>query len=129
MPSPNSQSLDITQTLVPSSPSTFFFRVGKVTFPGSGMNEGDILVVDKAVEPYNDCKAVCFLDGEFCVKRVVIASGGIVLLPCSEDDDRFSPVAVDPDDEITIWGVVTWVIQKACFTDCSWQSFRFCVNC
>lgn len=113
MPSPNSQPLDLTQTLVPSSPSTFFFRVGKVTFPGSGMNEGDILVVDRAVEPYNDCKAVCFLDGEFCVKRVDTTSGCIVLRPCAEDDDRFPPVPEDPNDEMTIWGVITWVIQKA----------------
>ncbi len=113
MPSSNSQSLDITQTLVPSSPSTFFFRVGRGTFPGSGMNEGDILVVDKAVEPYNDCKAVCFLDGEFCVKRVDTTSGGIVLKSCSEDDRRFPSVHVAPDDETTIWGVVTWVVTKA----------------
>ena len=110
---PTTPQLDITQTLVSNSPSTFFFLVGRVTFPGSGMNEGDILVVDKAVEPYNDCKAVCFLDGEFCVKRVDTTSGGIVLRPCSEDDNRFPPVPVDPDDEITIWSVVTWVIQKA----------------
>lgn len=91
MPSPNSQPLDLTQTLVPSSPLTFFFRVGKVTFPGSGMNEGDILVVDRAVEPYNDCKAVCFLDGEFYVKRVDTTSGCIVLRPCAEDDERSLP--------------------------------------
>lgn len=77
------------------------------------MNEGDILVVDRAVEPYNDCKAVCFLDGEFYVKRVDTTSGCIVLRPCAEDDERFPPVPVDPDDEMTIWGVITWVIQKA----------------
>jgi len=59
------------------------------------------------------CKAVCFLDEEFCVKRVDTTSGCIVLRPCAEDDERFPPVPVDPDDEITIFGVVTWVIQKA----------------
>jgi len=46
-------------------------------------------------------------------KRVDTTSGDIILLPCAEDDERFPPVPVDPDDEITIFGVVTWVIQKA----------------
>lgn len=110
---PTTPQLDLAQTLDTSSPSTFFFRVGSVTFPGSGMEEGDILVVDKAVEPYNDCKAVCFLDGEFCVKRVDTTSGGIVLRPCSEEDKRFPPVPVASDDETAIWGVVTWIIHKS----------------
>lgn len=104
--------LDITQTLAPSKPSTFFFRVGAVSYHGAGMEEGDILVVDRAVAPYNDCKAVCFIDGGFCVRRVGTTSGGIILLPINEDDDSV-PVPVAPDDEITIFGVVTWVIQKA----------------
>ena len=77
------------------------------------MDEGDIIIVDRAVEPYNDCKAVCFIDGEYTVKRVQITSCGAVLLPCNEQNTRYKPIPVGPDDEFLIWGVVTWVIKKA----------------
>lgn len=50
------------------------------------MDEGDIIIVDRAVEPYNDCKAVCFIDGKYTVKRVEIGESGVVLLPCNEQN-------------------------------------------
>jgi DNA polymerase V len=112
MESQSTDKLDLVKTLVPSSPSTFFFRVDGISMPDDQMDEGDILVVDRAVDPYNDCRAVCFLDGEFTVKRVDMTSGSILLVPCNENNTRFKPVSVSPDDEHTIWGVVTWVIKK-----------------
>ena len=114
-PAPGSdapEKLDLVKTLVPNRPSTFFFRIDGVSMVDADMDEGDIIIVDKAVDPYNDCKAVCFLNGEFTVKRVDMTSGGIVLVPCNENNTRFKPIPVSPDDEFIIWGVVTWVIKK-----------------
>jgi DNA polymerase V len=69
--------------------------------------------VDRAVEPYNDCKAVCFIDGDYTVKRVEIHDGYAVLMPCNEHNSKFKPIQVGPDNQFLIWGVVTWVIKKA----------------
>ena len=77
------------------------------------MDEGDIIIVDRAVEPYNGCKAVCFIDGEYTVKRVEIRPDGAVLLPCNGTNKRFKPIPVGKDDNFLIWGVVTYVIKKA----------------
>ena len=77
------------------------------------MDEGDIIIVDRSVEPYNDCKAVCFIDGEYTVKRVEITDNGAVLLPCNELNTKYKPIPVGPDNDFLIWGVVTWVIKKA----------------
>ena len=77
------------------------------------MDEGDIIIVDRSVEPYNDCKAVCFIDGEYTVKRVEITDNGAVLLPCNEHNTKYKPIPVGPDNDVLIWGVVTWVIKKA----------------
>ena len=105
--------LDLSKLLVRHSAATFFFRVDGVSMVDADMDEGDILIVDRAVEPYNGCKAVCFIDGEYTVKRVQIGEGGAVLLPCNERNTRYKPIPVGPDNDFLIWGVVTWIIKKA----------------
>ena len=107
------EKLDLVKLLVRHSASTFFFQVDGVSMVDADMDEGDILIVDKAVDPYNDCKAVCFIDGEFTVKRVSMNGSGAVLLPCNEHNTRFKPIPVGPDNDFLIWGVVTYVIKKA----------------
>ena len=105
--------LDLRRLLVRHSASTFFFRIDGVSMVDADMDEGDIIIVDRAVEPYNGCKAVCFIDGEYTVKRVEIRPDGAVLLPCNDLNKRFKPIPVGKDDNFLIWGVVTDVIKKA----------------
>ena len=104
--------LDLTKLLVRHHASTFFFQVDGTSMVDAGMDEGDIIVVDRAIEPYNDCKAVCFIDGEFTVKRVVLQDDGALLMPCNEHNTAFKPIPVGPDNQFVVWGVVTWVIKK-----------------
>ena len=92
--------------------STFFFRVDGVSMVDAGMDEGDILIVDRAVEPYSGCKAVCFIDGEYTVKQVEIGPQGIRLLPANGANAKYRPIVVRPEDEFLVWGVVTYVIKK-----------------
>lgn len=106
------EKLDLQALLIRHKASTFFFRVDGVSMVDAGMDEGDILVVDRAVEPFNGCKAVCFLDGEYTVKRVEITPGKVRLLPANVNDGRYKPIEVRPDDEFAVWGVVTWIIKK-----------------
>lgn len=107
------EKLDLVKLLVRHTASTFFFQVDGVSMVDADMDEGDILIVDRAVDPYNDCKAVCFIDGEFTVKRVSISPRGVVLLPCNERNTKFRPIPVGPDNDFVIWGVVTFIIKKA----------------
>ena len=107
------EKLDLVKLLVRHSASTFFFQIDGVSMVDADMDEGDIIIVDRAVEPYNDCKAVCFIDGEYTVKRVEIREDCAVLLPCNEHNTKYHPIPVGPDNDFLIWGVVTWVIKKA----------------
>lgn len=107
------EKLDLVRLLVRHSASTFFFQIDGVSMVDADMDEGDIIIVDRSVEPYNDCKAVCFIDGEYTVKRVEITDNGAVLLPCNEHNAKYKPIPVGPDNDFLIWGVVTWVIKKA----------------
>ena len=106
------EKLDLIKLLVRHKASTFFFRVDGVSMVDSGMDEGDILIVDRAIDPYNNCKAVCYIDGEYTVKRVEISDRGVRLMPANENNTAYKPLEITPDNNFLIWGVVTWVIKK-----------------
>ena len=107
------EKLDLVKLLVRHSASTFFFRVDGVSMVDADMDEGDILIVDRALDPWNGCKAVCFIDGEYTVKKVELHDGGALLVPCNEKNTKYKPIPVGPDNSFLIWGIVTWVIKKA----------------
>lgn len=74
----------------------------------AGINDGDLLVVDKSVEVYDGCIAVSVIDGEFTLKRVRFEKNRIFLLPANE---KYEPIEVSPDDEFVIWGIVRYSIK------------------
>ena len=106
------EKLDLIRLLVKHKASTFFFRVDGVSMVDSGMDEGDILIVDRAIDAYNNCKAVCYIDGEYTVKRVEISDKSVRLMPTNENNTSYKPIEITPDNNFLIWGVVTWVIKK-----------------
>ena len=106
------EKLDLIKLLVKHKASTFFFRVDGVSMVDSGMDEGDIIIVDRAIDPYNNCKAVCFIDGEYTVKRVEMHDDKVRLMPANEKNTKYQPIEVTPDNQFIIWGVVTYTIKK-----------------
>ena len=106
------EKLDLIKLLVKHKASTFFFRVDGVSMVDSGMDEGDILIVDRAIDPYNNCKAVCYIDGEYTVKRVEMSDRGVRLMPANENNTTYKPIEITPENNFVIWGVVSWVIKK-----------------
>lgn len=106
------EKLDLIKLLVKHKASTFFFRVSGVSMVDAAMDEGDIIIVDRAIDPYNNCKAVCYIDGEYTVKRVEICENKVRLMPANELNTMYKPIEVTPENEFMIWGVVTYVIKK-----------------
>ena len=106
------EKLDLIKLLVRHKASTFFFRVDGVSMVDAAMDEGDILIVDRAVDPYNNCKAVCYIDGEYTVKRVEITERGVRLMPANEHNTAYKPIVITSENNFLIWGVVTYVIKK-----------------
>ena len=106
------EKLDLIKLLVRHKASTFFFRVSGVSMVDAALDEGDIIIVDRAIDPYNNCKAVCYIDGEYTVKRVEMGGGNIRLMPANEQNSTYKPIEVPPENEFMIWGVVTYVIKK-----------------
>ena len=106
------EKLDLIKLLVRHKASTFFFRVSGVSMVDAALDEDDIIIVDRAISPYNNCKAVCYIDGEYTVKRVEMLDGRVRLMPANELNTAYKPIEVTPDNEFMVWGVVTYVIKK-----------------
>ena len=106
------EKLDLIKLLVKHKAATFFFRVDGVSMVDCDMDEGDIIIVDRAIDPYNNCKAVCFIDGEYTVKRIEIGEGTVRLMPANENNTKYQPIEVTPENNFMVWGVVTYVIKK-----------------
>ena len=76
----------------------------------AGISSGDIMVVDKSLEPKNRSIVLAIIDGEFTVKRVNINSNKLYLVPENND---FLPIEITEEMDFKVWGVVTYVIHKA----------------
>ncbi len=102
-------SIDLNKELIKNPSATFLARVKGLSMKDVGIHENDILVVDKSLEPYNKCIAVCFIDGEFTLKNLKIERKCIYLMPANED---FKPIKVTELNDFQIWGIVTYIIKK-----------------
>lgn len=101
--------LDLNKELIKNPSSTFFAKVSGQSMVDDGIDNGDLLVIDKSIIPFEGALAVCYLDGEFTLKRVKIEKEAIFLVPANTN---FKPIKVTKENDFTIWGVVRYVIKK-----------------
>ena len=76
---------------------------------GAGLDNNDLLVIDRSLEPTNNKIAVCLIDGEFTVKRLKVENDRIWLKPENLD---YKPIEITEENQFIIWGIVTNVIKK-----------------
>ncbi|MBC7125405.1 MAG: translesion error-prone DNA polymerase V autoproteolytic subunit [Bacteroidales bacterium] len=100
---------DLNKELVKNPSSTFYGRVRGDSMVDEGINDGDILVIDKSLPPTDGRKAVCYIDGEFTLKTIRIKKDGIYLMPANP---AYKPIKVTEENDFVVWGIVTYVIHK-----------------
>jgi DNA polymerase V len=103
----NKISLD--KTLVKNTEATFYAKAVGNSMTGVGIDDGDILVIDRSLEPVHDKIAICLIDGEFTVKRIKKEGEALFLMP---ENSNYKPIEIKLDTEFTVWGIVTYVIKK-----------------
>lgn len=122
--------IDLNKELVKHPVSTFYGRAVSDNMSDSGVNEGDILVIDRALEPQEGNLVVAFLDGEFILKRIYFHTPPVrkiknMAKPLSSynllskkeiwlvsDKEEIIPIHITEGNDFTIWGVVTYTIKK-----------------
>lgn len=102
-------SIDLNRELVRHPASTFYARVTGDSMSGEGIDDGDMIVIDKSIEPEHGDLAVCCVDGDFTLKRLNFAGGGEVMLMPS--NSRYRPIRVTEGMNFMVWGIVTHTIK------------------
>lgn len=101
--------IDLNKELIANPSHTFYGRVKGSSMIDAGIQDGDILVIDKSLVPRDGDTAVCFIDGEFTLKYIKIEEDAIFLVPANP---KFQPIKVTEENNFCIWGVVTYSIKN-----------------
>ncbi len=101
--------LDLNKELIKSPASTFYARVSGLSMIDEGINDGDLLVIDKSLEPKDGSLTVCYIDGEFTLKRFEKHQNYAMLIPANKN---FTPIRVTAENDFMVWGVVTYIIKR-----------------
>ncbi len=101
--------IDLNRALITNPSATFCARVIGNSMVDAGINEGDLLIIDRSLTPHDGSIAVCFIDGDFTVKRLSVREEGIFLTPANAD---FPEMAVPEDSNFQVWGVVSHIIKR-----------------
>ncbi len=101
--------VSIDQIVVKHKEATFYAKASGTSMIGAGIDDGDILVIDRSLEARDGKIAVCFVDGEFTVKRIKVEQDCVYLLP---ENPKFEPIKVTEENELIVWGIVTHVVKS-----------------
>ncbi len=103
------EKLDLNVHLVKHPAATFFVRANGDSMTGAGIFNGDILVVDRSLNPKNQNVVVAIVNGDFTVKKLFASDGNVSLIP---ENPKYKPIDITDGMDFRIWGVVTYVVHK-----------------
>ncbi|MDD2961270.1 MAG: translesion error-prone DNA polymerase V autoproteolytic subunit [Muribaculaceae bacterium] len=101
--------IDLNRELIDHPAATFCARVTGNSMIESGISDGDLLIIDKSLDPQDNSIAVCFIDGEFTLKRISIRKNGVFLVPANP---KYKEIAINEDSNFQVWGIVTFIIKS-----------------
>ena len=101
--------LDLNTHLVKHPTATFFVKASGDSMIGAGIHDGDILVVDRSLEPRQSRIVIAAVDGQLTVKRLKKKGKKIFLVP---ENKKFRSIELNENNDVKVWGVVTNVVHK-----------------
>ena len=101
--------IDLNKYLIRNPSATFFGRVKGDSLKNAGIDDGDLMVIDRSARPLHNKIAVVFLDGEFTAKRIQKKGSEVWLIP---ENEAYQPIKVNPENQFLVWGIVTYVIKS-----------------
>ena len=101
--------ISLDKELVKNKEATFYARVDGDSMIGAGLEDGDLLVIDRSLNPENGKIAICLVDRDFTVKRIKKEKNKLYLMP---ENKKYKPIEIKEENELIIWGIVEYVIKK-----------------
>ena len=102
--------LDLNEYLVKHPAATFIVKANGPSMIEAGILSGDLLIVDRSVTPKNDNIVIASVFGDLTVKKLRKKGSALFLVSANNE---YSSIEVREEMECFIWGVVTYVINKA----------------
>ena len=102
--------LSLSELLIRNHLSTFLMKTSGDSMVDVGINDGDILVVDRSIEPKNRDIVIAILEGNLTVKRLIFKTNGLVVL--KSENTSYKDIKIPESADLEIWGVVTSVIHQ-----------------
>lgn len=104
------EKLDLNTYLIKHPAATFLVRANGHSMVNAGINENDLLVVDRSIPPTSGKIVIAAIDGQLTVKRLKKEKNGQTFLLA--ENPAFKPIELRDGNEVYIWGVVTNVIHS-----------------
>ena len=101
--------LDLNEHLIKNPAATFFVRVAGDSMTGTGINDDDILIVDRSLEPVSGSIVIAVINGELAVKRLLKNNNTCQLVA---ENPHYPPLEISEETPLEIWGVVTYAIHR-----------------
>ena len=102
--------LSLSELLIRNHLSTFLMKTSGDSMTDVGINDGDILVVDRSIEAKNRDIVIAILEGNLTVKRLLFKINGLVVL--KSENAAYKDIKITESADLEIWGVVTSVIHQ-----------------
>ena len=103
------ESLDLNTLVIDNPSATFFVRVAGESMREIGITDGDILVVDRSIESWDNRIVVAVIDSEFTIKRFTKLNGTVVL---EAENPDYPSIRITEEMDFSVWGVVCWTLKK-----------------
>ena len=101
--------LDLNDYLIRNKAATFLVKVEGRSMENAGIYDGDVLVIDRSVEPVSGKVVLGVLNGEFTVKRISMQGSKVLLIP---ENENFQPIELTEEMDFKIWGVATFSLHR-----------------
>lgn len=100
--------IDLNEQLIKNKPATFFLRVNSDAMSGAGIQVGDVVIVDRSLEPKNGKVVIAVVDGELLIRRFEVSEGKTELTAANKKLH-----SIEVTEKTKLWGVVTYIIHNA----------------
>ncbi|MBS1733293.1 MAG: translesion error-prone DNA polymerase V autoproteolytic subunit [Bacteroidetes bacterium] len=100
--------IDLNEQLIRNKPATFFMRVTGNSMMNASIHDGDVVIVDRSIKPQSGRVVIAIVDGEMLIRRLEKTMNRMRLIP---ETAKLSPIDVSEYSDVSIWGVVTYVIK------------------
>ena len=101
--------ISLDKELVKNGDATFYAKVSGDSMINAGLNDGHLIVIDRSLNPEHNKIAVCFIDGDFTVKRIIKKGANLYL---KAENKNYESIKIDEENQLQIWGIVTYVIKS-----------------